>query len=57
LASVTGVSRATVSFEGREAHVEYDPRQCSVNDLVAAVAGVRDPAMPMTFSATVKKES
>lgn len=56
LAAVKGVSRATVTFEGREAQVEYDPTQCSVGDLLAAVARVKDPAMPMTFSATVKKQ-
>lgn len=55
LAAVRGVSRARVIFEGHEAHVDYDPMQCSVDDLLAAVAKVKDPAMPMTFSATVKK--
>jgi hypothetical protein len=52
---VKGVSRATVLFEGHEAHVVYDPTQCNVADLVTAVARVKDPAMPTAFSATVKK--
>jgi hypothetical protein len=55
LAAMKGVSRATVTFEGHEAQIEYDPAQCSVVALVAAVANVKIPDMPMTFSATVKR--
>ena len=55
LLSVKGVARAVVTWEGHEAVVEYDPAQCSVDALIAAVANVKDPAMPMTFGATVKK--
>ncbi len=55
LLSVKGVTRAHVQLEGHEARVEYDPAQCRVDDLIAAVAKVKDPAMPMQFSATVKK--
>ena len=55
LAGVKGVSRATVTLEGHQAQVEYDPNQCRVSDLLAAVASIRDPAMPVSFSATVKQ--
>ena len=55
LAAVNGVSQATVSFERREAEVKYDTTQCSVADLVAAVARIKDPTMPTTFGAVVKK--
>lgn len=57
LAGVKGVSRATVRFEGHEAQVDYDPAQCSAADLVAAVARVKVPGMPMTFGATVKPQA
>jgi len=56
LLSVKGVKHAQVTFESRNAQVEYDPRQCSPDDLVAAVAKAKDPTMPMMqFGATVKK--
>jgi len=55
LAAVRGVSLATVSFERHEASVDYDPTQCRVDDLLAAVAAIKDPTMPTTFSAAVKK--
>jgi copper chaperone CopZ len=55
LAAVKGVSQATVSFERHEADVEYDSGQCSLADLVAAVARIKDPTMPTTFSAMVKR--
>lgn len=54
LLAVKGVSHATVTFEGHEAQVDFDPTQCGVDDLLAAVARVKDPLMPMTFSAKVK---
>lgn len=55
LLGVKGVVRAQVTLEGHEALVEYDPAQCTVDTLIAAIAQARDPAMPMTFGATVKK--
>jgi copper chaperone CopZ len=55
LLSVRGVQRADVLFERHEAVVEYDPTQCTVNDLVSAVANAKDPTMPVRFAATVKK--
>ena len=55
LASVKGVSRASVTLEGHQAIVEFDPDTCSVNDLIAAVANIKDPAVPVTFSAAVKQ--
>jgi copper chaperone CopZ len=55
LLSVKGVTRARVLLEGHEAQVEYDPAQCRVDDLIAAVAKAKDPAMPVYFSASVKK--
>jgi copper chaperone CopZ len=55
LAAVEGVSQTTVSFEGHEARVAYDPSQCSVADLLAAVERASDPASAMTFRATLKK--
>lgn len=55
LLSVKGVQRADVVFEGHEARVEYDPTQCSVNDLIGAVANAKAPTMPTQFGATVKK--
>ena len=56
LAAVKGVTRLTVSFERHEAHVEYDAARCGVADLLAAVGRIKDPTMPTTFSAMVKKE-
>ena len=55
LLSVKGVSRANVQFEGHEAQVEYDPAQCRVEDLILAVAKIKDPAMPVQFRASVKQ--
>jgi copper chaperone CopZ len=55
LLSIKGVQRADVMFEGHEARVEYDPTQCTVNDLLRAVANAKDPTMPVQFGATVKK--
>ena len=56
LLSVKGVSRANVQLEGHEAHVEYDPRVCKVEDLIAAVAAANDPTMPAVhFNASVKR--
>ena len=55
LAAVKGVGRAGVVFERHEAYVEYDPTQCSVEMLLAAVAAAKDPNMPVVFRAAVKK--
>ena len=55
LLAVKGVQRADVVFEAREARVEYDPTQCTVDDLISAVAKAKDPTMPVTFGATVKQ--
>ena len=55
LAAVPGVIRAQVFLEGNEAIVDYDPTRCTVDRLLAAVAGVNDPAMPMQFRASLKK--
>ena len=55
LLSVNGVAQAQVIFETREAHVEYDPTRCRIENLIAAVANAQDPAMPVKFAATVKK--
>ena len=55
LLAVDGVVRAQVSFEGREASVDYDPARCTVADLIAAVAAAKDPLMPVTFQAVVKQ--
>jgi copper chaperone CopZ len=55
LAAVNGVVRADVFFEGHEAVIEYDASRCTVDDLIAAVGGVKDPTMPVTFRAEVKK--
>ena len=37
LEAVPGVQRAEVNLETGEASVSYDPQQCSVEDLTAAV--------------------
>jgi copper chaperone CopZ len=55
LVAVNGVQEAQVFFEGNEAVVRYDPTRCSVADLIAAVAAVKDPAMPVQFRAELKK--
>jgi copper chaperone CopZ len=55
LVAVKGVSRATVTLEGHEARVEYDPAQANVSELLAAVERAGNPAAAMTFTATVKK--
>ena len=57
LLGVKGVVRADVVLEAHEASVDYDPAQCTVDALIAAVASVKDPGKPMTFGATVKKQN
>jgi copper chaperone CopZ len=56
LLAVKGVTQVRVTLEGHEAFVAYDPLQCKIDTLIAAVANIKDPAMPTTFSATVKKQ-
>ena len=57
LLSVKGVSRADVQLEGHQAHVEYDPRVCKIEELIAAVATAKDATMPMVrFNASVKNK-
>ena len=55
LAAVKGVSQTTVTLEGHEARVQYDPTQSSVADLLTAVERASDPALAMAFKATVKR--
>jgi copper chaperone CopZ len=57
LLSVKGVGRAQVSFERREAIVSYDPSQCSVDDLIAAVGQAKVPMTTNRFGAKVKNPS
>jgi copper chaperone CopZ len=55
LLSVKGVSRARVQLEGHEAVVTYDPAQCHVNDLIAAVGKAEGPMSPNQYTAALKK--
>jgi copper chaperone CopZ len=55
LLSVKGVSRARVLLEGHEAVVTYDPAQCNVNDLIAAVGKAEGPMMANQYTAALKK--
>ncbi len=43
LLSVKGVQRAKVTLEGHEAVVTYDPRDATVQDLIAAVDNAQGP--------------
>jgi hypothetical protein len=51
---VKGVSRAQVTLEGHEAIVTYNPRETTVQDLIAAVNQAQGPADFITYQATVK---
>lgn len=51
LLAVGGVKRVTVSFEQHEAVVTYDPREATVEALIAAVSQAEGLA---PFSATLK---
>lgn len=53
--SVKGVTRARVSLQDHEAVVTYDPAQCKVEDLVAAVGKAEGVLAPNQYSARVKK--
>jgi copper chaperone CopZ len=55
LLSVKGVSRARVLLEGHEAVVTYDPAQCNVNDLIAAVAKAEGPMSANQYTAALKQ--
>jgi copper chaperone CopZ len=55
LLSVKGVTRARVALEGHEAVVTYDPSQCKVEDLIAAVAKAEGPMMVGQYTAEVKQ--
>jgi copper chaperone CopZ len=56
LMSVKGVTRARVSLENNEAVVTYDPKQCKVEDLIAAVGNAEGVIVPKQYAATVKKK-
>lgn len=56
LLSVKGVSRARVSLENHEAVVDYDPKQCTVDDMIAAVGKAEGVDSPGQYKATVKKK-
>ena len=57
LLAVKGVSRATVSLEGHEAVVTFDPREATVQQLIAAVDGAQGPADSIVYHAAVKPVS
>ena len=54
LLAVKGVSRATVTLEGHEAVVTYDPREATVQQLIAAVNLAQGPADSISYSAAIK---
>jgi copper chaperone CopZ len=56
LLSVKGVARARVSLENHEAVVDYDPAQCTVEDMIAAVGKAEGVWSPGQYQATVKKK-
>ena len=56
LLSVKGVTRARVSLENHEAVVDYDPAQCTVDDMIAAVGKADGVETPRQYKATVKKK-
>jgi copper chaperone CopZ len=56
LLSVKGVSRARVSLESSEAVVDYDPAQCTVDQMIAAVGKAEGIDTPGQYKATVKKK-
>ena len=57
LLAVKGVSRAQVTLEGHEATVTYNPRETTVQDLIAAVNQAQGPADFISYHATVKESS
>lgn len=56
LLSVKGVARARVSLENHEAVVDYDPAQCTVDQMIAAVGKAEGLETPGQYKATVKKK-
>ena len=56
LLSVKGVARARVSLETQEAVVDYDPAQCTVAQMIAAVGKAEGSDTPGQYKATVKKK-
>jgi copper chaperone CopZ len=55
LLSVKGVTRARVNLQEQEAIVTYDPTQCSVDDMITAVAKADGVETPGQYKASVKK--
>jgi copper chaperone CopZ len=56
LLSIKGVSRARVSLESSEAVVDYDPAQCTVDQMITAVGKAEGIDTPGQYKATVKKK-
>ena len=54
LLAVKGVTRARVTLEHHEAVVTFDPKQCTVDDLIKAVAQAEGPEF-QGYSAKVKQ--
>ena len=57
LLAVKGVSQARVTLEGREAVVTFDPRQTTVQELIAAVDQAQGPADYISYHAALKPTS
>jgi copper chaperone CopZ len=55
LLSVKGVTRARVNLQEHEAVVTYDPTQCTVEDMIKAVAKAEGVETPGQYSASLKK--
>ncbi len=56
LLSVKGVARARVSLDDHEAVVDYDPAQCTVEEIIAAVSKAEGVDSPGQYKATIKKK-
>ena len=54
LLSVKGVTRARVTLENYEAVVTFDPKQCTIDDLIKAVAQAEGPEF-QRYTAKVKE--
>ena len=55
LLGVKGVTRARVMLEGHEAVITYDPKLCTVDDLIKAVGNAKGVMMDFQYSAKVKE--
>ena len=55
LMGVKGVTRARVTLENHEAVVTFDPKQCTVDDLIKAVGEAEGQMFPNQYSAKVKE--